>query len=111
MLNQGIGMDSGFEERKKKHEEKWALDEQLRFKALARRNKLLGRWAAAELGMTGEEAESYAKAVVGAQFHGEDGAFRKVRDDLHGKGHSDEAIHQKMHELEDQAREQILNGT
>lgn len=105
-------MDRGFEERKKKHEEKWALDEELRFKAVARRNKLFGRWAAAELGMTGEEAEAYAKAVVGAQFHGEDGAFHKVREDFDTKGvsHSDEVIHAKMHELEDVAREQILNG-
>ncbi len=88
------------------------MDEELRFKAKARRNKLLGRWAAAELGMTGEEAESYAKAVVSAQFHGEDGAFRKVREDFHAKGvaHSEEVILHKMHELDDLARDQILNG-
>ncbi len=102
-------MESGFEERKKKHEEKWALDEQLRFKAAARGNKLLGLWAAAELGMSGEEAETYAKAVVAAQLHGADGAFRKVQADL-GAAHSETQLRAKRDELAALALEQVRNG-
>ncbi len=103
-------MESGFEERKKKHEDKWALDEALRFKAVARRNKLLGRWAAAEMGLSGDAAEVYAKAVVAAEIHG--GTFAKLRDDLKAKGlpHSDEDIHRKMDELGSLAAEQVKAG-
>lgn len=104
-------MDSGFNSHGKKHEDKWALDEQLRFKATARRNKLLGLWAAAEMGMTGEEAEAYAKTVIASDFKepGEEDVFRKVRDDVRAKGLplSDEMIRQKMALLTVQVREEI----
>lgn len=107
-------MDRGFEERKKKHEEKWALDEDLRFKAVARRNKLLGRWAAAELGLSGEEAEAYARAVVTADLKapGEQDVIGKLRDDFRAKGlaHSDAEFHRKMDEFAALAREQIQAG-
>ena len=113
MTGQGVGMDKGFEERKKKYEDKWALDEELRFKATARRNKLLGRWAAAEIGLSGDEAEAYAKAVVVSELQapGTDAAFRKVRDDLHAAGMArpDAELHAKIAELTETARQQILN--
>ncbi len=104
-------MTSGFEERKKKHEDKWALDEELRFKATARRNKLLGLWAAGEMGLTAGEAETYAKAVVAAAMH-PGGAAGKVAADLAAKGfsHGEEAIQHKLAELELVAREQIQRG-
>ena len=63
-------MGDAFEDRKKTHEDKWAHDEALRFKIGARRNKLLGLWAAAEMGITGAAAEEYAKSVVAAEFEG-----------------------------------------
>jgi hypothetical protein len=97
-----------------KHEHKWALDEEQQFKATVRRNKLLGLWAAAQLGLSGEEAEAYAKTVVSSDFKepGEEDVFRKVRDDFKAKGVaiSDEALHHKMHELTHQVREQIATG-
>ena len=79
-------MDDAFEERKKKHEDKWAHDEELRFKIGARRNKLLGLWAAGELGLTGPAAEDYAKAVVAADLQGADAVFRKLRADFDAAG-------------------------
>lgn len=103
-------MDGGFQERKKKHEDKWALDEQIRFKVVARRNKYLGRWAAAEMGLTGDEAEAYAKAVAAAEMH-PGGAFGKVKADLEGARMklSEGEIHRKMEELEALSRDQIQN--
>jgi hypothetical protein len=113
MMAQGDGMDKGFEERKKKYEEKWALDEDLRFKATARRNKLFGLWAAEELGLTGHEAEAYAKAVVASALHGPDAdaVFRKVNQDFEaaGKPHSEAQLHAKLAELADMARDQIMH--
>ena len=104
--------DDAFEERKKKHEEKWAHDEALRFKAQARRNKLLGLWAAGELGLSGEAAETYAKAVVAVEFHspGTDNVLKKLRTDFDAAGlaHTDEAIRRKFAELLETARQQIL---
>ena len=104
-------MDSGFQERRKKNEEKWAHDEALRFKVVARRNKLLGLWAASEMGLTGEEAESYARAVVAADMH-PSGSQGKVTADLTASRlpHTAADIQRKLHELEAQAREQITNG-
>ena len=114
MVAQGVGMDKGFEERKKKYEDKWALDEELRFKTTARRNKLLGRWAAGELGLKGDEAEAYARAVVASELHspGGDAAFRKVGDDLRAAGltRTDAEILAKIAELSETARRQILDG-
>ncbi len=103
-------MDSGFQERKKQHEDKWALDEQIRFKVVARRNKYLGRWAAVEMGLAGEEAEAYAKAVAAAEMHPA-GAFGKVKADLEGARmkFTEADIRRKQDELEALAHEQIQN--
>jgi hypothetical protein len=103
---------SGFEDRKKGQEAKFALDAELRFKAEARRNKLLGIWAAELMGLTGDEAKAYAAEVVAADFEeaGDEDVFRKVSADIKAKGLSvtDEAIRQKMAQLVEVAREQVL---
>jgi hypothetical protein len=77
-----------FDERKRSYEAKFARDEELRFKATARRNRMLGFWAAEQLGMSGEEAEDYAKSVVRADFAepGDADVVAKVVGDLKAKG-------------------------
>jgi hypothetical protein len=77
-----------FNEREDAFEKQFAHDEELRFKATARRNKLLGLWAAERLGKSGEEAEAYARSVVLADFEetGDADVLRKVRQDLEGAG-------------------------
>jgi hypothetical protein len=77
-----------FDKREEGFEKKFAHDEELRFKATARRNKLLGLWAAEKLGLTGAEAQAYAKEVVIADFEsaGDGDVFAKVRKDLDAKG-------------------------
>jgi hypothetical protein len=104
-----------FDKREEGFEKQFAHDEELRFKANARRNKLLGRWAAEKLGLSGPEAEAYAKEVVMSDFEesGEDDVFRKVRKDLDAKGvaQSDHQIRRTMDELMAQAIAQIKAGT
>ncbi len=77
-----------FEDRERAYESKFARDEELRFKATARRNRMLGQWAAEQLGLTGAEAEDYAKSVVRADFAepGDDDVVRKVAADFKAKG-------------------------
>jgi hypothetical protein len=77
-----------FDEREKGFERKFAHDEELRFKATARRNRLFGLWAAEKLGLSGTEAADYAKSVVKADFAepGDADVLRKVRGDLEAKG-------------------------
>ena len=79
---------STFDKREEGFEKKFALDEEQKFKAEARRNKLLGLWAAEKLGMTGDAATAYAKEVVAADFEeaGDDDVLRKVMGDLAAKG-------------------------
>jgi len=79
---------SGFDKREEGFEKKFAHDEELRFKAMARRNKLLGLWAAEKLGLSGADADTYAKTVVMADFDepGDDDVYRKVRADFEAKG-------------------------
>jgi hypothetical protein len=92
-----------FEERQKGFERKFAHDEELKFKATARRNKLLGLWAAERLGLSGDEAQAYAREVVKADLAepGEEDVFRKVRSDFDAKGiaESDHQIRRMMGEL------------
>jgi hypothetical protein len=77
-----------FNEREKSFEKKFAMDEELKFKAEARRNKLLGQWAAGKLGLAGAEVEDYIKAVRKADLagKGDDDVFQKVMKDLADKG-------------------------
>lgn len=103
-----------FNKREDTFEKKFALDEELKFKATARRNKLLGRWAAEKLGLTGAAAEAYAKEVVTADFEeaGDDDVFRKVRKDFDAKSvnQSDHQIRRTMQELMETAVAQIKAG-
>lgn len=73
-----------FDKRKDAYESKFAHDEELRFKATARRNKLLGQWAAEKLGKSGEDAEAYAREVIRADMEeaGDEDVFRKIHGDL-----------------------------
>jgi hypothetical protein len=102
---------SGFDERKSVEEHKYALDQELRFKANNRRNKLLGLWAAELLGKTGDEALAYAMEVVKSDFEapGDDDVFRKVQGDLSkgGVAVTDHQIQRQMQELMDTAIEQV----
>ena len=103
---------SGFEDRKKGQEAKFAHDAELRFKAEARRNKLLGLWAAEQMGMSEANAKEYAAEVVAADFAeaGDEDVFRKVAADFKAKGASvsDEMLRKKMADLVPVAREQVL---
>jgi hypothetical protein len=104
-----------FDKREEGFEKKFAHDEELRFKANARRNKLLGLWAAEKLGITGPAADAYAKEVVVVDFEeaGDDDVFRKVRRDFDAKSvaQSDQQIRKAMTDLMDQAIAQIKAGT
>lgn len=100
-----------FEERERSFERKFALDEELRFKATARRNKLLGLWAAEKMGLAGDAAQAYAREVVKADLElpGEEDVYLKVKGDLDAKGidQSEHQIRHKMSELLSEAMLQI----
>ena len=101
-----------FDERETAFENKFAHDAEMQFKADARRNKLLGLWAAGLLGKSGDEAEAYAKEVVKSDFEeaGHEDVFRKVAGDLGDK--ADEAtIRAQMKELMAEAKAQIMSET
>jgi hypothetical protein len=104
-----------FEDRERAFEARFAHDEELRFKATARRNRLLGNWAAEQMGRTGADAEAYAKEVVRADFDepGDEDVFRKVRGDFDAAGIkvSDQEIRTKMRELLVVAAEQVAGGS
>ena len=103
-----------FDDREKGFEAKYALDQEQEFKAVARRNKSLGLWAAEKMGLSPESADQYASAVVRADFEqpGEEDVFRKVAGDFKGSGLtvSEGEIRSKMDELMSIAREQIRGG-
>src|SRR6266446_745910 len=103
-----------FDKREEGFEKKFAHDEELRFKASARRNRLLGLWAAEKMGLSGPAADAYAKEVVVADFEeaGDDDVLRKVRKDFEAKSvaQSDRQIRQMMDALMTQAIEQIKAG-
>jgi hypothetical protein len=105
---------STFDQRKDAFENKFAHDEELRFKATARRNKLLGLWAAEKLGKSGADADAYAKSVVVADFEeaGDEDVVRKVKADF-GAGSvavTDAEIRKVMTELLIKAGEDIQAG-
>ncbi|HZD89192.1 MAG TPA: DUF1476 domain-containing protein [Pseudolabrys sp.] len=105
-------MTTTFDKREEGFEKKFAHDEELRFKAMARRNKLLGLWAAEKLGKSGPDADAYAKEVVLADFEeaGDNDVVRKVMKDLQGKGVSEQDVRAKMAELLAVAVKQIEAG-
>jgi hypothetical protein len=102
-----------FDKREEGFEKKFAHDEELRFKANARRNKLLGLWAAEQLGLAGADAEKYAKEVVIADLDEAGDVFGKVRKDLDAKNvaQSDQQLRRVMDDLMERAIAQIKAGT
>ena len=104
-----------FDKREKSFEAKWAHDEELRFKVFARRNKLLGLWAAKEIGLAGAAAETYAREVVAADFEkaGDDDVFAKIKDDFAARGVSlsDHVIRRTMEDLLETAKTQSEQET
>lgn len=101
-----------FDEREKAYEAKLAHDEELKFKALVRRNRQLGLWAAEKLGKAGEAAEAYANALIAAQLegNGDEAIFRKIRADFLAAGLalSDHQIRREMDDLLAQATEELI---
>ena len=100
-----------FKDRENTFEQKFKHDKELEFKAVARRNKLLGRWAAEQMGLSGAAAEDYAKAVVLADFDkpGDDDVLQKLKGDFQAKGVavSELQIRKHMTDLLDTARKQL----
>ena len=105
---------ANLKDRENAFENKYAHDAEMQFKAEARRNKLLGLWAADLMGKSGDEADAYAKEVIKADFEeaGDEDVFRKVKADLEkaGAGISDTELRKKMDFLMVEARGQIAEG-
>ena len=101
-----------FEDREKGQEQKFRHDQELAFKIRARRNMLLGMWAAERLGLGGDAADAYAKEVVGADFEkpGDDDIIEKVLSDLKAKGLdvSEARLRDELKRLGDVARKQMV---
>ncbi len=98
-----------FDDRENAFEAKFAHDEEMNFKANARRNKLLGLWAAELLGKSADDADAYAKEVIRSDFEeaGDEDVFRKVSGDL-GDTADERTIRAKMREFLAEAKEQLL---
>jgi hypothetical protein len=105
---------TSFDDRERGFERKFALDQDQEFKAGARRNRLLGEWAGALMGLEGQHLKDYAKAVVKSDFElpGDEDVLRKVSADLKqaGLSTSEGEVRNKMDELLAQAREQVRAG-
>ena len=101
-----------FSDREKSFENKYAHDEELRFKATARRNKLLGLWAAEQFGLTGDAATAYAKEVVKADFEetGHQDVIRKLKQDFDARGidMSEHRLERRLEECMDEAKLQLM---
>jgi hypothetical protein len=104
-----------FDDREKGFEQKYKHDKELEFKVNARRNKLLGLWAAKELGLPAGEQEAYAKSVVMADFEkpGDDDVVQKILADFKQKGvdMSEHRLRKHMTELREAARQQVMSET
>ncbi len=102
-----------FDDRKDTAEKKFAHDAELKFKIVARRNKLLGLWAADLMGISGAAAENYAKEVVVSDFDepGDEDVFRKVFDDFKANNinKSEHQVRRQMEELLETARDQVTS--
>ena len=110
----GIAAMTTFDKREEAFEKKYVIDEELKFKAVTRRNKLLGLWAAEKLGKSGADADAYAKEVIAAEFEDahDDAVVRKVANDLAAKGTSlsDAEIRVRMDEFMAQAVAMVKAG-
>ena len=104
-----------FDDRERAFESKFAHDEEMRFRIAARRNRLLGEWAARQMGLSDIEAESYAKDVVRSDFEeaGEHDVVRKVLGDLTSAGVEcdEQAVQDALRNKEIEARRQIIEST
>lgn len=104
-----------FDDRERAFEAKFARDEEVQFRILARRNRLLGEWAARQMGLSEAETESYAKDVVRADFEeaGDEDVIRKLLGDLTAAGieTDDEKIREALGHKEVEARRQIIEAT
>ena len=102
-----------FKDREKGFEAHYKHDQETQFKVTARRNKLLGLWAAEKLGLSGDDAEAFAKQVVVSDFDepGDEDVYRKVAGDLDGKGVSEKEIRHQMENLIAVASEQIAEDS
>ena len=98
-----------FDDRKSAFETKFAHDEEMNFKVSARRNKLLGLWAADLLGKSGDDASAYATEVIKSDFEepGDEDVYRKVAGDL-GDAADEQTIRAKMREFLAEAKEQLM---
>ena len=105
-------MTGAFEDREKSYEAKWAHDEDLRFRTVSRRNKLLGLWAADRLNLSGVAAESYVNDLLALEVRGarDQDIARKLQEDFtsHRVAVSEHAIHRKMEALLVEAAEQVM---
>ena len=110
-----LSRSGGFKEGERASEGSGARDRGLRFRVGARRSKLLGLWAAGEMGLSGAEADAYAKSVVEADMAeaGEEDVFRKIRADFDAKGtaRTDHLIREKMAETLETAKHQVMTET
>ena len=108
-------MSGGFDEREKSYEAKWAHDEDLRFRSLARRNKLLGHWAADILGLTDAAAESYVNVLLDLDVKGasDEEFVRKIHGDFAARNiaYSEHFVRRKMDELASLATDQVMSET
>jgi hypothetical protein len=104
-----------FDDRERAFESKFAHDEEMKFRVIARRNRLLGQWAARQMGLSDEEADSYAKDVVRSDFEeaGEHDVIRKVLGDLTAAGVEcdEDKIMDALRNKEIEARRQIIEAT
>jgi hypothetical protein len=102
---------SGFDDREKGFEAKYRMDEEMMFKVHARRDKLIGLWAAAKMGLTGTEAEDYAKSIVLVDMEepGDDDVLRKLSKDLAAKGVavSDSELKKQLEHFKAEAHAQL----
>lgn len=101
----------GMEERRKAAEGRYRHEEEMEFKANARRNKLLGRWAAGQMNLSQSETADYIREVIESDFEeaGDEDVFRKIRLDFDSRGinQSDHQLRRKMNELLEEARRQL----
>lgn len=102
-----------FDDREKAFEKKFEHDQQLQFRTEMRRDKLIGLWAAGLMGLTGADAEAYAKQVVEADFEepGPEDVIRKIKGDFEASGvdKSDHQIRRQLEDCEKEAREQVMS--
>jgi hypothetical protein len=105
---------TSFKDREEAFESKYKHDEELRFKTIARRNKLFGLWVAEQLGLAGGDAQHYARTVVQADMKmpGDEDVIEKVKTDLDQAGKSEwseHRLHKRLGEFFEQAKQQVMS--